>query len=214
MNVVQTAYDFVGSLALEAQNAGYTSTRDYLAAMQEYEPSKYNAIANALNSYAGVIDQYGDQYKFQAALHDAEQISVDPMQREDIIRSSMDLLRDYVAAGLVSQEDAAYLAQNPVGLISLISYGDFFPQTAQPSGATTTQQAPTAEEGVASVTSSDSTAAGDDSGIDTVTDTTTETDTETDTSDDTGDAADVELDNQGREIRYADWDTEKCILLL
>ena len=40
MNVVQTAYDFVGSLALEAQDAGYTSSRDYLAAMQEYEPSK------------------------------------------------------------------------------------------------------------------------------------------------------------------------------
>jgi hypothetical protein len=138
MNVVQNAYDFVGSLALEAQDAGYTSTRDYLAAMQEYEPGKYNAIATALNSSAGVIDQYGDQYKFQAALHDAEQISVDPMEREDIIRSSMDLLRDYVAAGLVSQEEAAYLAQDPVGLISLISSGDFTPQAIQTPSTSTT----------------------------------------------------------------------------
>ena len=153
MNVVQAAYDFVGSLALEAQDAGYTSTRDYLAAMQEYEPSKYNALANALNSYAGIIDQYGDQYKFQAALHDAEQISVDPMQRNDLIRSSMDLLRDYVAAGIVSREEAAYLAQDPVGLISLIAYGDFTPQSAQvpappteTTPATTTQPAPATPE--------------------------------------------------------------------
>ena len=186
MNVVQTAYDFVGSLALEAEAAGYTSTRDYLAAMQEYEPGKYNAIATALNSYAGVIDQYGDQYKFQAALHDADQISVDPMQREDIIRSSMDLLRDYVAAGLVSQEEAAYLAQNPVGLISLISSGDFTPQAVQapqaPSPQAPAQQDPAQQD-----------AAQQDAGQD----------------DGQDDAADVELDNQGREIRYADWDTEE-----
>jgi hypothetical protein len=146
MNVVQNAYDFVGSLALEAQDAGYTSTRDYLAAMREYDPNEYNALANALNSYAGVIDQYGDQYKFQAALYDAEQISVDPMQRNDLIRSSMDLLRDYVAAGIVSQEEAAYLAQDPVGLISLISSGDFTPQAGQapqaPAQQAPAQQAP------------------------------------------------------------------------
>jgi hypothetical protein len=150
MNVVQNAYDFVGSLALEAQDAGYTSTRDYLAAMREYDPNEYNALANALNSYAGVIDQYGDQYKFQAALYDAEQISVDPMQRNDLIRSSMDLLRDYVAAGIVSQEEAAYLAQDPVGLISLISSGDFTPQAGQapqaPAQQAPAQQAPAQQD--------------------------------------------------------------------
>ena len=201
MNVVQTAYDFVGSLALEAQDAGYTSTRDYLAAMQEYEPSKYNAIANALNSYAGVIDQYGDQYKFQAALYDAEQISVDPMEREDIIRSSMDLLRDYVAAGLVSQEEAAYLAQNPVGLISLISSGDFTPQAGQapqaPAPQAPDQQAPApqapAQQAPDQQAPAQQDAAQQDAGQD----------------DGQDDAADVELDNQGREIEYADWDTEE-----
>lgn len=123
MNVVQQAQNYISGFVSEANRQGFSSVNDYLTAMREYDPQLFNALTTELNAYSGVWDEYGDQYKFQAALHDSRGIADDPMSRNDLIENSISLLRDYVSAGMVSREDAAVLASDPVALVDWLSGG-------------------------------------------------------------------------------------------
>ena len=122
MNLVQTAQDYISNFQLEADRQGFSSIPDYLAAMKQYDPQLFNALTEELNTQAGIWDQYGDQYKFQAALSDADQINVN-MSQDDLIRNSMNLLSDFVSAGEITADQAAGLASNPAALVSWLSGG-------------------------------------------------------------------------------------------
>ena len=122
MNAVQEAQTFISNFAVEAGEQGL-SIREYLAALKFSDPQMFNAISEQLNNFGGLWDRYGDQYKFQAALHDSQQLSVDPLAPDELVKNSIDLLRDYVNAGAISQADAAVLASDPAALVQWLTGG-------------------------------------------------------------------------------------------
>ena len=122
MNAVQEAQTFISNFAVEAGEQGL-SIREYLAALKFSDPQMFNAISEQLNNFGGLWDQYGGQYKFQAALHDSQQLAVDPLAPDELVKNSIDLLRDYVNAGAISQADAAVLASDPAALVQWLTGG-------------------------------------------------------------------------------------------
>ena len=188
MNVIQDAELFLISLNQEAASQGFSSTEDFLRSLEINDPNYFAALSNKVNESASLMGEFGDRYRFQTSLYQAQQIPTEFRSESERIQMGMDTLRDLVSLGVYTPEEAAFLASNPAGLLSLLNQED--PAVTTPTTDTTT---------------------------DTTTETTTDADadaetgttTTTDTTDNQGISNVGELDSQGRQIQYASWDENK-----
>jgi hypothetical protein len=124
MNVIQDAELFLISLNQEAASQGFSSTEDFLRSLEINDPNYFAALSNKVNESASLMGEFGDRYRFQTSLYEAQQIPTEFRSESERIQMGMDTLRDLVSLGVYTPEEAAFLASNPSGLLSLLNQED------------------------------------------------------------------------------------------
>ena len=181
MNLVGDAELFLISLNQDAINQGFSSTQDFLKSLEINDPNYFAALSNKISESAAIMNQFGDRYRFQVSLHEAQQAPTQFRSESERIQMGMNTLRDLVSLGIYTPEQAAYIAQDPAGLLSLLNEFQTY-ETATP------------------VVDDTETTRDIDTDVAVTPDAPEEAQ---------GDGGAPAVDAQGRDIIYGSWDTDK-----
>jgi len=120
--MASNAEDFIQSLLIEADAAGFNSVDAYMnhLSITPENAALFQSHSIDLNKSVYALNQFGELYRFQVNMAEAQRIEDQgTLSQADLINNAMYFLGDLVASGQITAEQAAILSSDPVALMSL-----------------------------------------------------------------------------------------------